>query len=316
MEEQNTLRRTRLCRGGSIAPLSEAISMRFLKGLFLALLCVVLTVSAVAFSLCFSVVSSASPSLVMTLVDEAGGTNKVVGDLLESLVPEMPGDEEFRAEVIRAAKAAIPPEVLRDLTGQAIDGLKRVLESGGADATVLLDLRSMKAAFLNEIKKNYPEAIDEAETAMEEIPDKADIAKMLPLEEMKQVSGPYRLFANLPMVSALVAAACLLPMGFTAGWMPALRIAGWCLLIGGIAVLAVTFAGSDWIARQIASLDLGPGSEMPFGINIGQLMKSATTFIFTRTRLVSGLCAGVGAALALALPAVTQRRAEPKRPTV
>lgn len=289
--------------------------MRLLKGVLLVLMSVVLAASTAVFALSCSAVSSAGPSLAMALVDKAGGAEKVVSGVLETLIPEMPGDEELRDEIIKAAVAAIPPKAVRELSAQAISGFRRFMDSGGTNVSILVDLRDIKSAFMNELAKNYGGSLDEIETALEDLPDKADLAGILPIGNLEAVTRPYRIVTNLPLVSAAVAGACLAVLALIAGPVPGLRIAGWCLLIGGLAVLALTFAGEDQIQTRLARLIPDLNSEIPLPIDPIALVYGVSDFLFLRLRLVSGLCAATGAAAALFVPLIAKRRAARGQPT-
>ena len=289
--------------------------MRLLKGVLLVLMSVVLAASTAVFALSCSAVSSAGPSLAMALVDKAGGAEKVVSGVLETLIPEMPGDEELRDEIIKAAVAAIPPKAVRELSAQAISGFRRFMDSGGTNVSILVDLRDIKSAFMNELAKNYGGSLDEIETALEDLPDKADLAGILPIGNLEAVTRPYRIVTNLPLVSAAVAGACLAVLALIAGPVPGLRIAGWCLLIGGLAVLALTFAGEDQIQTRLARLIPDLNSGIPLPIDPIALVYGVSDFLFLRLRLVSGLCAATGAAAALFVPLIAKRRAARGQPT-
>lgn len=289
--------------------------MRFLKGVLLVLMSVVLAASTAVFALSWSAVSSAGPSLAMALVDKAGGTEEVVSGVLETLIPEMPGDEELRGEIIKAAVAAIPPKAVRELSAQAISGFRRFMDSGGTNVSILVDLRDIKSAFMNELAKNYGGSLDEIETALEDLPDKADLAGILPIGNLEAVTRPYRIVTNLPLVSAAVAGACLAVLALIAGPVPGLRIAGWCLLIGGLAVLTLTFAGEDQIQTRLARLIPDLNSGIPLPIDPIALVYGVSDFLFLRLRLVSGLCAATGAAAALFVPLIAKRRAARGQPT-
>lgn len=288
--------------------------MRFLKGVLLVLMSVVLAASTAVFALSCSAVSSAGPSLAMALVDKAGGAEKVVSGVLETLIPEMPGDEELRGEIIKAAVAAIPPKAVRELSAQAISGFRQFMDSGGTNVSILVDLRDLKSAFMNELAKNYGGSLDKIEAVLEDLPDKADLAGILPMEKLEAVTRPYRVVTNLPLVSAVVAGACLGILALVAGPGPGLRIAGWCLFVGGLAVFALTFVGANQIQRQLARLIPHLKSKIPLPIAPIALVYGASDFVFLRLRLVSGLCAATGAAAALFVPLIAKRRAARGQP--
>ena len=284
--------------------------MRFLKGLLLVLVAVMLVASTAVFAVSYSAVSSASPSLAMALVDTAGGAEKVIDDVLEALIPEMPGDEDLRDAIIKSAVAALPPKVMRDLTAQAISGFRQFMGSGGTATSIIVDLRDLKSAFMNELAKNYPAALDEIEIALEDLPDKANLAGILPIGKLDDVAKPYRLATNLPAISAVVAGACLAILAIVAGPLPGLRIAGWCLLVGGVAVLASTFVGAGVVEKQLARVVPHLDAKIPLQVDPVALVDAVSDFLFLRLRLVSGLCAATGAAAALFVPLIIKRRTQ------
>ena len=284
--------------------------MRFLKGLLLVLVAVMLVASTAVFAVSYSAVSSASPSLAMALVDTAGGAEKVIDDVLETLIPDMPGDEGLRDAIIKSAVAALPPKVMRDLTAQAISGFRQFMGSGGTATSIIVDLRDLKSAFLNELAENYPAALDEIEIALEDLPDKANLAGILPIGKLDDIAKPYRLATNLPAISAVVAGACLAILAIVAGPLPGLRIAGWCLLVGGVAVLASTFVGAGVVEKQLARVVPHLDAKIPLQVDPVALVDAVSDFLFLRLRLVSGLCAATGAAAALFVPLIIKRRTQ------
>ena len=276
--------------------------MRFLRNLFLAVLCVVLTASAILFAATYTVLSVAGPSLFMALIDSAGGTEKVVSQALEYSVPYFSEDPEFRDALAKSAQAAIKPEIVRDLVGDAISGIKRFFASNGQDTAILLDLRPLKANLLKEFKKNLPSAVDFVEQGMEAIPDRPNLAGPGILDSLRNAVRPVRIFSNLPAAAAATALACLALMLLILGWRTGgLRLAGSCLLSGGIIVLAaVTFASSGPIDKNILRLLPAAAPDFfPIAVEPRALAGAAISFVLNRLRMVSAGCLAVGVAFIL-----------------
>jgi hypothetical protein len=279
------------------------MQMRFLRNLFVAILFLVLTVSTLVFAVSFSVVSSASASLFMTVVQEAGGTEDLTRKLAEYAAPHFTDDPELQATIIETAQKVVKPEVVRAIVGQALDGVKRVLLSGGTETSATVDLRPLKADVLVEARKVFPEYLDEIERALESVPDKPSVSGLLPFgEPLQGIAGPYRIAANLPLVSAAVALSCVGLMVLILGWRSGgLRLGGSCVLIAGALVLAATFVLSGPLVKNLLEgfpVKLAEG-ELPIQVNPRALAGAAVDFIIGRARLVSGGCMATGLALAL-----------------
>jgi hypothetical protein len=296
MEEQKAARRSTLTLKQEIAAISEGIPMRFLRNLFLALLCVPLTASAVLFTATYSLLSCASPSLVMTMLDRAGGTETLVKQAFEFAAEGAPIDDEQKAILANALEAAVTTQVVRDITTDVVSGLKRFLSSGGQDTAITLDLRPMKTAFIGELRKSAPAyLVDELETALENIPDKPNLSQLVPIEGLRGAVEPYRIFTNLPLIAGVVAGVCALLMCLILGWRSGgLRLAGACLLVGGLAVLIATSASPGFIDKSLLGNLPVRVPDIPIKIELRAIAKAGVDYILTRARLVSGACAALG----------------------
>lgn len=278
--------------------------MRFMRNLFMTLLWVVLAVSAVVFAVSYSLLSAASPSLIMTVVQEAGGTEKIVKQVAEYAAPHFTDDPKLQEAIIETAQKIVRPEVVRDLVSDAMAGAKRFIESGGTDTSATLDLRPLKANILAEAKKSLPEYLDYIEEALESMPDRPELSRLLPLpdaESMGEIVRPYRLAANLPLVSAIVAATCVGLMAIILGWRGGIKLGGSCLLAVGVLVLIVTFvAKGSLLPRLLESIPTTMyKGELPVQVNPRALASAALGFVIGRAMLVGGLSLALGSASAL-----------------
>ena len=286
--------------------------MRFVKSLLLVISMLAFAASTTVLVVSYSAISSVNPSLVMDLAETAGGADELIDTALQRLVEV--DDEELRDKVIAAAKAALPEETIRELMAQAIAGARSYLDSGGADQPLLIDLREVKAAFMEEISKTYNGSLDEVEMAMENIPDRANIGQVLSGQDIREISRPYRVVSNLPATSATVAVASILLMCIAVGPLPALRMAGWTLAVVCAGILVTTFAGATFVEGKLSDIVASPTLDFPMPVEPAALMERVSGFLFTRIRIVSGIAGALAAALII-VPSIMKRRTAPGQPT-
>ena len=286
--------------------------MRFLKSLLLVISTIAFAVSAAVLVLSYSAISSVNPSLVMDLSETAGGANELIDTALQRLIDV--DDDELREKVIAAAKAALPEETVRALTAQVISNLRKYLDSGGTQQTLLIDLHDVKAAFMDEIRKTYNGPLDEVEEAMEKIPDRANLAQFMSGQDVREISRPYKVVSNLPATSATVAVASILVICLLMGAVPGLRAAGWTLVILSAVILIGSFTGTTLVEGILVDAVSGPMFDFAMPVEPAALVGRVSAFLFGRLRIVSGIAAALGAGLVL-IPSIMKRRAAPGQPT-
>lgn len=283
--------------------------MRFLKNLFVAILCPLLVLSAVVFVLSCSAVSLVGSSLVMSVLDAAGGSEALISEVLDANLPNMPIPDDARELLREGVQAALTPGVVRDILADGISGLKNVLQTGNAKVPIWLDLTPIKASFRSTAVKGLPASVspEDVEAALARLPDKVDMATIVPLEPLAGIQRPYKIFTSVPLYAAGAAAALFLLIGLTLGWRPgAFRTAGICIAIGSLVVLVAIFAGSGFIEKLLQDLP-ALARDLPIEIHPRALAGAAVDFVLSRLRLVSACCAALGFGLAFA-PALAPKR--------
>ncbi|MGE5578744.1 MAG: hypothetical protein ACM3WU_01770 [Bacillota bacterium] len=288
--------------------------MGFLKGVLLTVSAIIFFVAVTTLGLSYSLLSSASPSSVLQLAEEFGGTDVVVGDILEIIVDPMPEDFARREKIIEAVKATLSTEKVSDLVDQAISSIRAYIGSAGQDS-VTIDLRGLKASFLNHLRASYDGSIEDIELDLQEMPDRADVSRFISMEDAKELAGPYRIFANLPLISAGVAVACVLLLLNCGGVGPGLRLAGLLALMASALLLGGSPTAKARVTGLIPDALSGPTLPVPIPVDPPALLIAATGLVLARVRLSAAVLAIIGAAMATAPRLIGERSAQEKRPS-
>jgi len=287
--------------------------MRFLKGLLLTISAIFLFVSVCSLALSYSLLSSVSPVSLFHLAEEFGGTEVVVGDILEIMVHPMPGDFARRGKIIEAAKATLSPERVRDLVDRVFSSIRAYIASAGQDS-VTIDLRQLKTDFLNQLRSSYDGSIEDIEMDLREIPDRADVSRFISPEDAREIARPYRIMANLPLIAGSVAAACVLLLMYSGGVRRGLRLAGILAFLASALLLGASPVAQSHVTALIPDALSGPTLPVPIPVDPPALLNAATGLVLSKVRLSSGVLAAVGVAMALA-PSFLRRSARGRGPS-
>jgi len=232
----------------------------------------------------------------MGLAEEAGGTESLVDKALEKLI--VVDDPALRLKVIEAAKAALPETTLRDLTAQVLGGIRRYLDSSGTERTILIDLRGVKAEFMDELKKTYKGSLDDIEVDLERIPDRANLIDIMPVSDVREISRPYRLIGKLPLTSLAIAAAAAVLIFLSGGLSPGLRVIGYSAIAASVVVIAVTLVLPSMLENRIADAVRLTNMDVSLPVDTPALIGRLLTSVLGRLRIVAAVAGVCGAALA------------------
>lgn len=267
-----------------------------MRRLLLAISTVVFALSATAFVLSYAAISSVNPSTVMELAEAAGGAESIIDKAFERFVEV--DDPTLRLKVIEAAKAALPEKTLRDLTAQVLSGIRRYLDSAGTEQTILIDLRDVKAEFMDELKKTYKGSLNDIEIDLERIPDRANLIDFMPALDIREISRPYSVISKLPLTSLTVAAAAAVVVLLTAGLSPGLRVAGYTAIAASGVILVSTLVLPGILENRIADAVKLPNMDFLMPVDGLALMGRLLTSVIGRLRIVAAVTGLLGAALA------------------
>ncbi len=267
-----------------------------MRRLLLVLCTVVFALSTTAFVLSYAAISSVNPSTVMGLAEEAGGTESLVDKALEKLI--VVDDPALRLKVIEAAKAALPETTLRDLTAQVLAGIRRYLDSAGTERTILIDLRDVKAEFMDELKKTYKGSLDDIEVDLERIPDRANLIDFMPVSNVREISRPYSVISKLPLTSLAIAAAAAVLIFLSGGLSPGLRVIGYSAIAASVVVIAVTLVLPSMLENRIADAVRLTNMDVSLPVDTPALIGRLLTSVLGRLRIVAAVAGVCGTALA------------------
>jgi len=290
--------------------------MRFIRALFIGFLCLLLNVSVLVFGASYTVMSALSPSLVMTVVKEAGDTKQVVAELTKYVALYATDDSELQEAIGEIAQEVLTPETIRSLVDQYLDGAKRFVASGGEDRSATLDLKGLKASILSAVKKSHPDYLSYVQEALSEVPDVVPLSSAFPgAEAVREIAVPYRIASNLPVLSLVAAGASVLLLLLVAGWRSGLRITGYSLVISGVLALAAGFVVSGPVAARI--MESIPKEALPADLPIKAdtkaLASSVLGFVTDRLKMVGGATLALGLALCLVPKGKPQASEQPKQ---
>ena len=290
--------------------------MRFIRALFIGFLCLLLNVSVLVFGASYTVMSALSPSLVMTVVTEAGDTKQVVAELTKYVASYVTDDSELQEAIGELAQEVLTPETIRSLVDQYLEGAKRFVASGGEDRSATLDLKGLKASILSAVKKSHPDYLSYVQEALAEVPDVVPLSSAFPeAEAVRQIAVPYRIASNLPVLSLVAAGASVLLLLLVAGWRSGLRITGYSLVISGVLALAAGFIVSGPVAARI--MESIPKEALPADLPIKAdtkaLASSVLGFVTDRLKMVGGATLALGLTLCLVPKGKPQASEQPKQ---
>lgn len=250
--------------------------------------------------------------MFLAALNAAGGLDSILSQILDYVVPRYSPEPDMQAALVASWKAAVKERVVRAWADDAVRGVKQFMYSGGRDAPMLLNLRPVKSAFLEQFEKELPAEYDYMERQMESIPDRPSLAKWLELDPLLASSTAYRIAADAPLTAGITAMACAVLLGMAVGRRRGgLRITGACLVAAGlVAFAAVSYAASgparDAVQQLPSTLnDVLPEmipnliSEVPVVADPRAMAQAAVDFAAGRARLASVACLAAGALLAL-----------------
>lgn len=288
--------------------------MRSPKGLLTAVSAIVFLAAVTALPLSYSLTSLVSPDSVFRLAEEFGGTEVVVGDMLEIMVDPMPEDFARREKVIEAGKATFSAAKVRNLLDQAFSSIRAYIKTAGRES-VPIDLRDLKTTFLNELRSIYDGSIEDIEMDLRELPDWADVGRFISVEEARDISGPYKIISNLPLISAAIAAVCVLLMVYGSGAGPGLRLAGLLAILASAMLLIGSLAAEPRVAGLIPDALSGPTLPVPIPVEPLALLNEASAYVLGKVRLSAAVLSILGIALVLT-PNIVRSPAKRTEPSI